>query len=306
MKRKILYIILSVMLVGFTFSACSEDSLSSTSVVIDSTNEQNEFDRWLDTYFRADYNIQFKYKYEDIESDLTYDLVPADIVESKKLAKMVKYLWLEPYVEVGGLTFLRTYAPRIFHVIGTVGWNANNTYTLGTAEGGLKITLYAGNWLADWLEIDEEENKVVYLDKDNINYYYLHTLHHEFGHILHQTKDYPTEFKEISAGNYKATWDDLDDEDALELGFISAYATSEANEDFVETLAFYVTLSDEEWNARMAVAGADAEAIIMRKVDIVKKYMLETWKIDLDVLKRILERRFEEVYEIDWVNFEIV
>lgn len=304
--KKIATYILSAIWVGFMLCACSEDELDSKSVIISPTNEQNEFDKWVDEHFRAAYNIQFKYKYEDIESDLTYNLVPAEFSHSVILAKLVKYLWLEPYTEVGGLNFMRTYTPRIFHVIGTVGWNSNGTYTLGTAEGGLKITLYAGNWLSNWFEIVydtvDPTKYTVNLDKDMINFYYLHTLHHEFAHILHQTKDYPAEFKRISSGKYVATWQDLDDDQAAQLGFISAYASSEANEDFVETLSFYLTLSDSEWQAKLTDAGAIGAAAITLKLKYVKEYMKDAWKIDMDVLKEVFTRRYDEIYDVDWVN----
>lgn len=304
--KKIATCILSAIWIGLMFCACSEDDLNSKSVIITQTNEQNEFDQWLNEHFRAAYNIQFKYKYEDIESSLSYNLVPAEFSHSIILAKLVKYLWLEPYTEVGGITFMRTYTPRIFHVIGTVGWNSNGTYTLGTAEGGLKITLYAGNWLSRWFEIEYDATDptiyTVNLDKDNINFYYLHTLHHEFAHILHQTKEYPVEFKRVSAGSYVAMWQDYTDDEAAELGFVSAYASSEANEDFVETLSFYLTLSDAEWQAKLDKAGATGAAAITLKLKYVKDYMKDTWGIDMDILKNVLARRYDEVYDIDWIN----
>ncbi len=302
--KKITLHILSLMFLA-AFCACSDDDLSDTSVILDSINEENEFDEWLEENFRAAYNIDFKYKYEDIESDLSYDLVPAELSQSIILAKMVKYLWLEPYTEVGGLTFMRTYSPRVFHVIGTVGWNTNGTYTLGTAEDGLKITLYAGNWLSNWFAIEYNEDGTDYtieIDVDNVNYYYLHTMHHEFGHILHQTVDYPTDFDQVSAGSYVSSWQDYSETEALQAGFISAYARSGVDDDFVETLSYYVTYSVEQWEAKMSTAGTSGAAIINTKLEIVKEYMADVWDIDLDELRDVLARRYDEIYDIDWVN----
>lgn len=48
---------------------------------------------------------------------------------------------------------------------------------LGTAEGGMKITLYNVN--------DINPDKI---DINLLNEYYFQTMHHEFAHILHQTK----------------------------------------------------------------------------------------------------------------------
>jgi hypothetical protein len=44
---------------------------------------------------------------------------------------------------------------------------------LGTAEGGLKITLYNAESLKP-------------ADLDNLNEYFFKTMHNEFSHILHQ------------------------------------------------------------------------------------------------------------------------
>jgi len=40
--------------------------------------EQNDFDKWLDANFVYPYNIEFKYRYENNETDLDYYSVPAD------------------------------------------------------------------------------------------------------------------------------------------------------------------------------------------------------------------------------------
>ncbi len=60
-------------------------------------------------------------------------------------------------------------------------------------------------------------------------------MHHEFAHILHQTKNYDQSFKRISESFYiGGDWIYASDEDAQKKGFITAYAQNEANEDFVE------------------------------------------------------------------------
>lgn len=304
MKKLITYILALFAVVAI--QSCGEDDLSSTSVIVDSVNETNEFDEWLEENYRIPYNIQFMYKYEDVESDLSYDLVPAEMSQSILLAKMVKFLWLEPYAEVGGEDFLRSYAPRQFMVIGTVGWNTNGTFTMGTAEGGLKITLYAGNWLSNWFQIEEDATSPtgyrVEMDEDNINYYYLHTIHHEFGHILHQTVDYSTEFNLVSSGDYSATWNNLSDSEAWALGFISAYASNGYDDDFVETLSYYITYSDEDWQYILNAAGTDGASKITQKLELVKEYMLDTWDIDIDELKDVIARRYDDIDYYDWVN----
>ena len=76
----------------FTLSSCSDDDkISSTSVFEDVSGEQkNEFDEWLEKNYRKAYNIDFKYRYSDKESDLSYNVIPADFEKSKGLAILVK------------------------------------------------------------------------------------------------------------------------------------------------------------------------------------------------------------------------
>ncbi len=317
MKKTFLFIALP--LICAVFSACGEDDLSSDSVIKEEVNEPTEFDNWLEENYRAPYNIRFLYRYEDIESDMSYDLVPAEEIYSRIIAKMIRYLWLDPYTEVTDIHFMREYSPRLIQVIGSGAYNANGTVQLGTAEGGLKITLYVGNWLetnplgngSPMIEInynngtDESDGYTVrLLSKDDVNFYYLHTIHHEFAHILNQHKAYTTDFNTVSKGDYSAQWNSLSDAEAAEKGFISAYASSAPGEDFVEVFAYYVTLSDEEWNDRLEGAGTEGAGRITRKLAIVKDYMMKEWGMDVDRLRQELDRRYSDINDLDWSNFK--
>ena len=104
---------------------------------------QNDFDRWLDRHYLAPYNIEFQYRYTDIESSMGYYLTPADYNQSIALAKLVIALCLEPYDEVtGSRDFIRAYFPKIIFLTGSPAYKSNGSIILGTAEGGKKITLF--------------------------------------------------------------------------------------------------------------------------------------------------------------------
>ena len=168
---------LSVMLAAFLLVSCGEEKLDPNSQILDSNVEMNEFDEWLVDNYVTPYNIEFIYRMEYIESDMNYYLVPAQYEKSVQIAKLMIHLCLQAYDEVtGDKEFIRTYFPKMIHIIGSAAYRNNGTMVLGTAEGGLKITLYMINSLQ--------------LDPDYLNEYYFHTMHHEFAHILHQTKPY--------------------------------------------------------------------------------------------------------------------
>lgn len=280
---------LSVMLAALLLISCSEEKLDPNSQIFDSSVEQNEFDEWLVENYITPYNIEFKYRMEYIESDMNYYLVPAEYDKSIQIAKLMIHLCLQAYDDVtGSKEFIKTYFPKMIHIIGSPAYRNNGTMVLGTAEGGLKITLYMINSLQ--------------LDPEYLNEYYFHTMHHEFAHILHQTKPYSSDFEMISGSQYvKDTWNSTfkSDEEAQQKGFITPYASSEANEDFVELLSTYITNTPKFWSDMLKTAGKEGSAIISQKFDIVYNYMKNTWGIDLDELQAVILKRQAEIDQLD-------
>ena len=291
MKKYIKYLAIAAFAV---FAAsCQEKPLDPDSQILDSKVEQNEFDKWLVTNYVDTYNIMFKYRMEKNESDFNYWLVPATYENSIKMAKLMKFLCLEPYdVITGSREFIKSYYPKMIHLVGSGAYRNNGTFVLGTAEGGLKITMYFVNEMR--------------LDPSYLNEYYFKTMHHEFAHILNQTKPYSTDFNTISGSEYVTdTWSDAwkSDAEAQQNGFISKYASSEAGEDFVELLSIYVTNTEAYWNNIIKNAGDGAD-IINAKFEIVYNYMLTSWNIDLNELRdEILARQGQiETLDLETLN----
>ena len=116
---------------------------------------------------------------------------------------------------------------------------------MGTAEGGKKIRLLGVNY------VDELKKSRAGLDE-----YFLKTIHHEFVHILNQTKDYPREFDKITPNGYvNDAWSSDERKDGyLPRGFITNYAQKEAREDFAEMVSTYIVSTPERWEAMMKEA----------------------------------------------------
>ena len=245
--RKTAYIILSLGLcltAGLMSESCSRDELGKsifdvTEYPLDPSSITFPLDTFCKVNFLEPYNLKYMYKMEDIGSDMNYNLVPCSYDQSITLAVLCKYLWYDVYHDSipDGELFLKKYSPRIIHVIGSPAFNpAQGTEVLGTAEGGLKITLYNANNLSP-------ENI------DYMNEYFFKTMHHEFSHILNQNANRPNEFDRISNGKYNAVnWNDTEDLVALGQGFVSPYASSQAREDWVEVIANYIVKDTMTWN----------------------------------------------------------
>ena len=266
--------------------SCSDEKLNPESIFVDKKVESNELDNYIQQKYTKDYNIAILYKFVEKESDLDYNLSPASYESSVRMTKLLYHLGIEPYDKItGSKDFIKKYFPKLLNYIGSPAYRNNGTFVLGTAEGGVKITLYLLN------ELNAETGK----DVAFLNYYYFHTMHHEFGHILHQTKGYPASFEQITGARYVSdAWSDIyeSEADATALGFVSPYASKEPNEDFVETYSYYITLSPAQWNQRISRGGEEGKALIEAKLDIVRTYFQNVWNIDLDELRdEILARQ---------------
>ena len=288
--KKNIYAILLAFVASFALMSCSDDEPSSESIFPTTSPKRDAFDKWLLENYTFPYNVEMKYKMEDIESDMKYHLVPADSAKTAKLSIIMKYLWFDAYNEVVGPDFIKENMPRTIHFIGSPAYNSEGTMVLGTAEGGLKITLYMVN------SLDDETLK----DYDTMNEYYFHTLHHEFTHILNQKIPYDQSYKLITESGYvSGDWYLISDKTAHQAGFITPYAMVEPLEDFAEMLSGYVTKSQSEWNAILADAGTTGAASISAKLDIVRNYMQESWNVDIDQLRAAVLRRANTLSAVD-------
>ncbi|GAA3938369.1 hypothetical protein GO495_11265 [Chitinophaga oryziterrae] len=188
-------------------------------------------DAWLYDTITVPYNIEVKYKWDQFEFDVTKTLVPPKEEVVIPAMRAIKKVWIDNYINEAGSSFFKKYSPKFFILSGSASWNNNGTITLGTAEGGRKVVMYLLN------EFRTKQMDGYRLgDTANVKQIF-HVIEHEFGHILHQTIMYPVEFKKICAGYYTGNWNNISDQTAHWDGFVTPYAMSSENEDFVEMIA---------------------------------------------------------------------
>ena len=244
MKKYFKYIsaLALIAIAAMSLSSCSEKGLGET-IFPDVTDELDpnsytyKFDKWLKENYLDVYNLEFQYKLQDNETNMNYNLEPATLSNAIDLAVLAKYMWFDVYEEVSGSKeFVKMYGPRILMLVGSPAINPQTgTIIVGLAEGGIKVTL---------LHVNSMNPMNIYA----LNGDYFHTMHHEFTHILHQTKTIPREFQLISLGRYDAiNWQDRNAGVVHSLGFVTPYGSSEIREDFAEISANYITKTDAEW-----------------------------------------------------------
>lgn len=64
-------------------------------------------------------------------------------------------------------------------------------------------------------------------------------------------------------------------------------------------MSIYVTNTAAAWESRLATAGATGRPILEKKFEIVYNYMLDSWGVDLDKLREIVQRRQNEISKLD-------
>lgn len=241
-------------------------------------------DNWIYSNLTKPFNISVKYKWDQFELELNKNLVPPKEEKIVPVMEAVKKVWIDTYIAEAGDVFMKTYCPRFFVLCGSASWNTDGTITLGTAEGGRKIVLYVLNdfrtkAMPDYRASDSMGIKQMF-----------HTIEHEFGHILHQNVLYPDDYKRITPGFYTANWNNVSDNAARRDGFVTAYAMSAPDEDFVEMISMMLTEgragfdkivnSIPAGSSQNGITQADAKAKLRKKEAMVVAYYKDVWGMD--------------------------
>jgi substrate import-associated zinc metallohydrolase lipoprotein len=248
------------------------------------TWDKGPIDNWVYTNLTKPFNISVKYKWDQFELELNKNLVPPREEKIVPVMEAVKKVWIDTYIAEAGEVFMKTYCPKFFVLCGSASWNTDGTITLGTAEGGRKIVLYVLNdfrtkSMPDYRASDSMGIKQMF-----------HTIEHEFGHILHQNVLYPDDYKRITPGFYTANWNNVSDNAARRDGFVTAYAMSAPDEDFVEMISIMLTEGKAGFDkivnsipagaSQNGITQADAKAKLRKKEAMVVAYYKDVWGMD--------------------------
>lgn len=237
---------------------------------------ENELDKWLYQNYTLPYNIDVVYRWDAAQaySSLSeVQLVPVEFDAVQPMMAALRDVWFEPYIQATGNSqdFLKEVAPKKIVLVGSPEYQ-NGSYKLGQAEEGRKILLLNVN---NFDASDENELKES-----------LHTIVHEFTHILHQTKLFDKKYQEISTGRYNSNWTLLKDPEARRLGFITSYAMLNKDEDFAEMVSGILVFG-YDWfkdtvlaEAEKSTENPNAKADLEAKLAIVESYFKETWNIE--------------------------
>lgn len=282
MKR--LYILVLIL-----STACYQSEDLSVPVNDSGSAPQTALDIYIQEHFTDRYGMAIRYKFVD------RFVKPGERVATPKLSVVrpmldfIDEFWIAPFLEVtNGKVFFENHVPAEIVFLGGLIYNNDGTVTLGTADAGAQITFTNVNAI--------DLNDLEWRDQQ------LHTVYHEFAHIVHQRYKLPAAFETIAASGYTSagSWFNLTDTQAIERGFVSPYATSSPNEDFAETVAFYLFYTDffEDFiNQESDCQSANCEnlnagkALIQKKLSAISEHYKKVTGIDLDDLRAAVQAK---------------
>jgi substrate import-associated zinc metallohydrolase lipoprotein len=244
---------------------------------------EGPIDTWIFDNLTTPYNIAVKYKWDQSEIELNKTVVPVKEEQVIPVMSAIKKAWIDVYEAEAGNLFVKKYTPKFFILEGSGSYNSDGTTTLGTAEGGRKVVLYQLNYfrtsaMPGFVPSDSTVIKEVF-----------HTIHHEFGHILHQNVMYPLGFKRITVGLYTTNWNNVSTAAARLDGFVTPYSMSGPDDDFVEMISIMLTEGKAGFNRivndirGISPNGTTAEQAkdrLRQKETLIVDYFQTVWKID--------------------------
>lgn len=272
----------------------------------------------IDTYFQKNFQDKYgcavRWKWVDKYVSIDYVVTPASRKVLIPTGEMIKKFWIEPFLLESSHAgdFIRKNFPPEIVCVGSELRNADGTTTLGYADAGVRITLTELNYF-NMSDIDWVKKQ-------------LHTIHHEFTHIIHQKYRMPKGFNEITSENYTGqAWNDIyakaqkdlidagieeptqkeiekqAEKIAISKGMLTPYGTTSEFEDFAEIVSLYLLTDPYEFSIKFLQTDPSQPGLtagkgyIQQKVDMAIDYYKTNFSIDLPHLRDIIQERLNSI-----------
>ena len=274
---------------GVAMLGCYPDETLSVPVKQTDVKIETDLDKFIEENFRIKYGMAIRYRFVDRYIQPTQRVAPPRLEVVTPMLNFIQKFWIDPFLEIpNGEAYFRAYVPSEVVLLGGLIYNSNGTVTLGTADAGAQITFTNVNGL----DLADKEWEALQLQ----------TVYHEFAHIVHQRNKLPTDFETISVTGYTSagSWFTLTDEEALIRGFVSPYATSSPNEDFAETVAFFLynqdfvtsILTDESnCTTTECVERNTGRELIRQKLTAIREHYQKVVGINLDQARNAVQAK---------------
>ena len=291
MNRMFKYTVFLILLAGMVpaFHGCYEKETLDVPVNEGPDVIKNELDQYIDEHFVQDFGMAIRYRLVDRYVSPTERVTPPRLEVVRPMLDFIDEYWIDPYLSVeNGENFFRNHVPAEIVLLGGLIYNEDGTVTLGTADAGAQITF------TDVNSYDLEDESWLLLQ--------LQTVYHEFAHIVHQRYKLPNAFETISPQGYTSAgaWFTLSNEEALQRGFVSPYATASPNEDFAETVAHFLyeenffqdfIIPETDCNSPACESRNSGREMIREKLNTITAHYKKVTGVDLEEVRAVIQAK---------------
>lgn len=276
-------IFLPLLILSTALVSCKKEA--ALNVDLSKTNPVNSFpgatDIWLTANFLDPYNMEVLYKFDRFQAKIDKDLTPVREDQIQPVMEAVRDVWIQPYLTITGRPFLMPLIPKQVALVGSAEYNIDGSITLGTADAGRRINLFTVN--------NYDKTNVPNVEE------MLHTIHHEFTHILHQKIPVPPDFEKVAPEYVGGAWISFTNTAAIakSLGFITRYSRMNKDEDFAETSSFLLVQGQDAYDIYANSSVASADLRLRQKEQMVVDYFKGNYGIDF----RALQAKVKEAKE---------
>lgn len=284
LRNKLLRITLVMISACVIGQSCRKESF--TPVEVSSLNpdhplENTPLDDWLKATFLDPYNVEVIYRYDRYNHEADRNVAPPkpEMVEPMMTTVMDGYI--TPYQKVAGTNFIKQMIPKQWVLFGSTSYDSDGTGYAGTASGGVRINLFGINHFS--LTPGFVTGR-------------LHTIHHEFTHILNQLVTIPTDFALITASTYNGEWKSTSGDSAHAWGYVSAYASQNIMEDYAETNSALLVYGQPWFDYWVKTSGyaAGKKALRLKEQNVVN-YFNSSLNIDYRALQKEIQLYIKDV-----------
>jgi len=283
---------LAMIFLIFLTGCYTEESLD-IPVSDSNANLTDDLDLFIENNFTNEYGMAIRYRFVDRYVDPTTRVTPPRLTVVEPMLNFINDFWIDPYESIeNGEEFFREHVPAEIILLGGFIYNGDGTVTLGTADAGARITFTNVNAV----DITDEDWRTLQLQ----------TVYHEFAHTVHQRYKLPTAFETISPTGYTSggSWFNLLEEEALRRGFVSPYATSSPNEDFAETISFFLfdpnfyetyINEDEDCITADCVNANEGRDKLSQKISAITQHYQKVVDIDINELREVIQTKIADL-----------
>ena len=288
--------------------------------------------------------IVYRYDESAFSRNKLQYVTPMSEKKALEIANLIHYMYYEPYSLNAPKNFMQNYTPKMLVFVGSNAYKPGaGTALRGLSTGGVKIEMLGLNYVDPNStnpqvikeDIDESILRLLYHESSHIleqtklfdPEYQKYSVSDYKGGLWNKVwrgNDY------LKSGFISAYSSDNFHEDFVELlaryiiyyqkdqcGCETTDATKDTDGDGLDDTAYSKWKTEIEakgyiWEEELATAAKGSPTgnnltgkdVLLKKLDIVRKYLKNEWKIDLDALRREIHRRHDLLQTKDFSKYE--